>query len=59
MARRRLTTHVRPDDIRRLEMLSFAHGGASWSSVVRTALRLLSVQLGLEKNEFPDDFSKS
>jgi hypothetical protein len=60
MARKGRSVNLRLDDkaIGRLEMISFAHGGASWSSVVRSALLNLSVHLGIEKNEYPDDLCK-
>jgi hypothetical protein len=58
LTRRRVNLHLADKDISRLEMISFAHGGASWSSVMRSALLALCIQLGMEKNEFPDDLSK-
>ncbi len=55
---RRVCLHVGERDINRMEMISFAHGGCTWSSVMRSALLALSIQLGLEKNEYPDDLKK-
>jgi hypothetical protein len=52
---RRVNLLLRPRDIRRLELISFAHGRATWSAVMRSALLALSVQLGMEKNEMPED----
>ena len=55
MGRRRLHLRVRDKDINRLDMISEAHGGVSRSAAFRAALMALCIQLGLEKNEFPDD----
>jgi hypothetical protein len=58
MSKRRVNLHLSGKDINRLQMISFAHGGVSWSAVMRSALLALSVQLGMEKNEFPENLNK-
>jgi hypothetical protein len=56
--RRRLHLRVRDKDMNRLDMIAKAHDGISRSAAFRAALMALCIQLGLEKNEFPDEIKE-